>query len=149
MSAKTSPSHNLSQLSLETKAEQKVPTGLKTAPEHLKSDPPSSTALDSTSTSALPSSECITSMPAPPVAAVQKEDHAEDGPRFAKLPKTPKFKWGIKEASEFIRDDNQTFDVIAKWRKNVYRLPGRSAGKGFGQASAKMKEAYHERSPME
>ena len=89
-------------------------------------------------------------MPAPLAAPDQKEEHAEDGlPRFPKLPETPKFKWGTKEAPEFIRDVNQAFDVIAKWRKNVFRLPSGSAGKHFTQAKAEMYAAYGERSPME
>ena len=89
-------------------------------------------------------------MPASLAAPDQKEEHAKEGlPRFPKLPETPKFKWGTKEAPEFIRDVNQAFDVIAKWRKNVFRLPSGSAGKHFTQAKAEMYEAYGERSPME
>ena len=89
-------------------------------------------------------------MPAPLAAPDQKEEHAEDGlPRFPKLPETPKFKWGTEEAPKFIRDVNQAFDVIAKWRTNVFRLPSASAGKHFTQAKGEMYAAYGERSPME
>ena len=149
-SAKTSDSHRTaSRAQAKPKRMKQCQLFRKQHYEHLKSNQPSSTAPVSTST-ALPSSENTTSMPASLAAPDQKEEHAEDGlPRFPKLPKRPSSNGGPKKRPKFIRDVNQAFDVIAKWRKNVFRLPSGSAGKHFTQAKAEMYAAYGEKSPME
>src|SRR4051812_24832373 len=60
-----------------------------------------------------------------------------------------KIQVGTKEPADIIRDVNQAFETIAKWRKNVFRLPSGSTGKHFTQAKAQMYAEYGERSPME
>ena len=145
--AKTFHIHRTASPASETNAYETMPTDPETAPEHLKSDSLSSTAPDSTSTTVLPSSEKTH-------GHASTSDHKEETRRswsapLPKLPETSKFKWGTKEAPELIREVNQAFDVIAKWRKNVFLLPSGSAGKPFTQAKADMYVAYGGSSPME
>jgi hypothetical protein len=61
----------------------------------------------------------------------------------------PVFKWSSRDASDFITDVERAYEVIIKWRKNVFKLPSGHSGKHFTQALGKLFAAYGERSPLE
>ena len=73
---------------------------------------------------------------------------------FGELPpfnpmSTPIFKWGARDADDFIKDVEQAYRTVTKWRKNVFKLPSGSSGKHFVQALAHLIASYGERSPLE
>ena len=96
------------------------------------------------STSSTNSAPTTTSyVPAAPVSGV-----------FGELPpfnpmSTPIFKVGTREAADYIKDVDQAYRTVTKWRKNVFKLPSGSCGKHFVQTLSHLFAAYGERSPME
>ena len=62
---------------------------------------------------------------------------------------TPGFRWGPKEAHELIREVEQAYEVIIKWRKNVFKLPSGQCGKQFTQTLGLLLAAYGEKGPLE
>src|SRR3954469_12221928 len=62
---------------------------------------------------------------------------------------TPTFKWGARDACDFIKDVEHAYEAITKWRKNIFKLPSGHSGKHFTQALSRLFVAYGERSPLE
>ena len=59
---------------------------------------------------------------------------AEDGlPPFIKASK-PDFQWGERSGEDFCNDINTTYDDIALWRKNVFKLPSGAAGRSLNKS---------------
>ena len=65
----------------------------------------------------------------------------KDLPPFNKIT-APTFKWGSRDVVDFINDVDAAYLTIAKWRKNILKLPSGSAGKHFTQAKADLYSAY-------
>ena len=82
------------------------------------------------------------------VPATVPERKLGELPPFAKM-STPGFRWGSKEAHELIRDVEQAYEVIIKWRKNVFKLPSGQCGKQFTQTLGLLLAAYGEKGPLE
>jgi hypothetical protein len=61
----------------------------------------------------------------------------------------PTFKWGTRDAVDFIADVNLAFEKTTKWRKNVFKLPSGQSGKHFTNALTRLYDAYGSRSAME
>ncbi len=61
----------------------------------------------------------------------------------------PIFKWGSRDAADFISDVQVAYGVVTKWRKNVFKLPSGTAGKKFTQALTRLYLAWAECSPLE
>ena len=95
--------------------------------------------LPSTSSSSLPS------LATPSIIA---ETKCGDLPQFA-IMSASAFKWGSRDAVDFINDIQQTYEVTTKWRKNSFNLPSGQSGKQFTQALVRLFAAYGERSPIE
>ena len=69
-------------------------------------------------------------------------------PPFAPL-SAPVFKWGSKDGADFAKDVDRAYESIARWRKNVFKLPSGQSGKHFTQALARLLASVGERSPLE
>ena len=76
-----------------------------------------------------------------------KQSHGEL-PHFLPM-SAPKFKWGPREAADFICDVNRAYEITTKWRKNVFKLPSGQCGKHFTKALTYLYESYGSRSPLE
>ena len=74
---------------------------------------------------------------------------AEDGLPPYKSLATPDFQWDERKGEDFCNDIHAAYEVIALWRKNVFKLPGNSAGKKFVQELTKLNWAYANRTPLE
>lgn len=46
---------------------------------------------------------------------------------------TPIFKWGTRNPDEFIKDVEQAYRTVTKWRKNVLKLSSGHSGQHFVQ----------------
>ena len=62
---------------------------------------------------------------------------------------TPAFKWGPRDAADFIKDIDHAYEITTKWRKNIFKLPSGQSGKQFTQVLSRLFIAYGERSPIE
>ena len=62
---------------------------------------------------------------------------------------SPVFKWGPRDALDFIKDVEHAYERTTKWRKNVFKIPSGQSGKHFTQALSFLFAAYGERSPTE
>jgi hypothetical protein len=69
-------------------------------------------------------------------------------PSYERAPK-PDFVWGTRKGEDVCKDINEAYETIAHWRRNVFHLPGSSAGKKFVQEVARLNWAFASRSPLE
>ena len=69
-------------------------------------------------------------------------------PPFVEM-SSPSFKWGTRDAADFIKDVERAYETTIGWRKNVFKLPSGQSGKHFTQALSRLFSAYGERTPME
>ena len=76
------------------------------------------------------------------------ESKCGDLPLFAAM-SSPVFKWGPRDAADFIKDIDHAYEITTKWRKNIFKLPSGQSGKQFTQALSRLFVAYGERSPIE
>jgi hypothetical protein len=98
------------------------------------------------SPNATPSS--TSSLTLAPTLELKDDPSTADLPPFNKM-STPTFKWGLRDAYDFIKDVERAYEIITKWRKNIFKLPSGHSGKHFTQALSKLFAAYGERSPLE
>jgi hypothetical protein len=84
----------------------------------------------------------------PLAAATQAECKLGELPPFNAM-SSPVFKWGTKDAPDFIHDVERAYATTTKWRKNVFKLPSGQSGKLFTQGLSRLFAAYGERSPLE
>ena len=87
-------------------------------------------------------------VPAPPVEEKHVECKIGELPPFNFM-SAPVFKWGARDASDFIKDVEKAYEFTTKWRKNVFKLPSGHSGKQLTQALSRLFAAFGERSPME
>ena len=87
-------------------------------------------------------------------AEAKSELSAESKLEIGELPpflpmSTPNFKWGTRDAGDFILDVNLAYETTTKWRKNVFKLPSGQSGKQFTKALTRLYDAYGSRSAIE
>jgi hypothetical protein len=83
----------------------------------------------------------------PPAPAESKYEIGELPP-FLPM-SAPTFKWGTRDAVDFISDVNWAYETTTKWRKNVFKLPSGQSGKQFTNTLTRLYDAYGSRSPIE
>ena len=60
------------------------------------------------------------------------------------------FKWAPGcDGKTFIASIDNAYEIVTKWRKNVFKLPSGHSGKSFTKALTRLYEGYALRSPLE
>lgn len=76
-----------------------------------------------------------------------------DEEKGSEVPHTPSslavFKWGARDGEDFTRDVENAYEVVCKWKKNVFDLPKGAPGKSFTQCMIRLNDAFANGTPLQ